>query len=385
MKVLRAISSVDLKNGGPINGLMATSPLLIEKGIEIEVLTLDHPEKDFVKNFPFPVYVFDDVKFGSLRYSQKAQIWLNENIKNYDAVIIHGIWQFHSYATALACRRNQVPYYVFTHGMLDPWFNQQGFLKWLKKNIYWKLFESKVISGAKAVLFTSETEKEVSAKSFKPYSANSRVVAYGSPKPQFDKETAIRAFYAEAPHLKSIKFMLYLSRIHPKKGVELLIEAASNIVTTHKDYHLVIAGPGEQTYLDELKALANSKGLEGHITWTGMLSGDVKWGAFIAADSFILPSHQENFGIVVSEALSMGKPVLITDKVNIYEQVLSAEAGLVCQDTADGVLTMFKNWLNTSIKDKAEFATNSIDLYNKSFSIESAADDLYSTLTVEKI
>jgi glycosyltransferase involved in cell wall biosynthesis len=382
MRVLRVIPSVDLKNGGPVNGLMATTPLLVEKGIDVEVLTLDHPDSQCVKEFPYKCYSFNDVRFG-YGYSNKAKKWLLDNVKNYDAVIIHGLWQFHSHAAATACLKEKVPYYVFTHGMLDPWFNEQSLLKTIKKNIYWKLFEAKVISNANSVLFTSLTEMEVSARSFKPYVARGKVVAYGSPMPDVKLDEAKEGFFVKFPNLKDKKFFLFLSRIHPKKGVDLLIEAAVNAKLVDTDIHIVIAGPGDNEYQQKLLRLVKNSGLESNITWTGMLSGDEKWGAFVAADCFILPSHQENFGIVVSEALSTGTPVLITNKVNIFKEIESFKAGLVGEDSRVGVEGLITQWLDLNDEQKLTMRENSVVCYESNFSIISAVLDLEKIL-IEK-
>ena len=126
----------------------------------------------------------------------------------------------------------------------------------------------------------------------------------------------------------------------------MLIEAFAQIANHDQKLHLVMAGPDETGWVAKLKVQAESLGIAHRITWLGMLQGDMKWGAFYAAEVFCLPSHQENFGIVVAEALACGKPVLISNKVNIWREIEFDGAGLVAEDTLNGTLNNLERWLN---------------------------------------
>ena len=139
------------------------------------------------------------------------------------------------------------------------------------------------------------------------------------------------------PELKGRKFILFLSRIHPKKGVDLLIQAFARHAKTFPEIDLVIAGPDQTGSKSALQKLARELGVDNRIYWPGMLSGDAKWGAFRSAEFFVLPSHQENFGIVVAEAMALSKPVLITNKVNIWREIEADGAGLVVNDDVEGI------------------------------------------------
>lgn len=111
------------------------------------------------------------------------------------------------------------------------------------------------------------------------------------------------------------------------------------------DIHLVMAGPDTQGWGVTLQARAAQLGLTHRISWPGMLAGDQKWGAFHASDVFCLPSHQENFGVAVAEALACGVPVLMSDKVNIWREIQSDAAGLVAPDTLEGTERLLLGWL----------------------------------------
>jgi glycosyltransferase involved in cell wall biosynthesis len=376
MKILRVISSVNPQAGGPINGLINSSNVLVEKGHFIDVLTLDDPSASWVPNFEFNLNSFKS-QLGNLKYSSAFAEWLEANVSKYDVVIIHGIWQYHSYASSKACFRHNVPYVIFTHGMLDPWFNEVAKLKAIKKNIYWKLFESFAINNANAVLFTSKEEKSLASGSFLPYRPVEKVVAYGSPVPIIDVESAKKSFYESAPQLRQKNFVLFLSRIHTKKGIDLLIDAMGKVTN---DFILAIAGPGDVDLIRKLKLQIQERDLGCRVEWLGMLQGEQKWGAFYAADAFILPSHQENFGIVVAEALSTSTPVLITNKVNIWREIEAAGAGLVENDDVEGITKLLNQWFKLTAEEKRDMASKAKNCYQNNFSIESAVTDLESVL-----
>jgi glycosyltransferase involved in cell wall biosynthesis len=379
MKILRVISSVDPAAGGPINGLVNSSRELTKKGHEVDVISLDDPLAQWVKDFEFPLKSFKSI-FGVYSYSSEFYQWLKENVNNYDVVVIHGLWQFHSYAAAKACKKTKKPFVTFTHGMLDPWFNETSKLKTIKKKIYWQLFERHVINESNSVLFTSEEEKTLAKKSFSPYSPIEKVVAYGSLLPNIDLKLAGKEFLAEYVELKNKKIALYLSRIHEKKGIDLLIDALGKIKHLPEDFVLAIAGPDSNGLQAKLTKQIVSLGLTQRVVWLGMLSGHVKWGAYHTADIFVLPSHQENFGIVVAEALSTATPVLITNKVNIWREINEAGAGLVENDDVAGIERLISRWLALTSLEKTEMSGRAKVCYEANFSIESAVGDLENVL-----
>jgi glycosyltransferase involved in cell wall biosynthesis len=228
--------------------------------------------------------------------------------------------------------------------MLDPWFKRTYPLKHFKKWLYWPWAEYRVLRDAEAVLFTCEEERILARQSFWLYRANEEVTSYGTSAPPPDEGLSER-FLARYPHLHGKRLLLFLSRIHEKKGCDLLIKAFAKLTAAHPDLHLVMAGPDQTGWATELKQLAEQQQVADRITWPGMLKGDDKWGAFFAADAFCLPSHQENFGIVVAEAMACGKPVLISNKVNIWREIEADGAGIVRDDTLEGTVDGLATWL----------------------------------------
>jgi glycosyltransferase involved in cell wall biosynthesis len=246
------------------------------------------------------------------------------------------------------------PYFVLPHGMLDPWFNRTYPLKHLKKMLYWPWAEYRVLRDAKAVLFTSEEERRLARKSFAPYRCNEVVVNYGTAAPEIDLPEAREEFLNAFPKLRGKNLLLFLGRIQEKKGCEELIRACAAI--ERSSLQLVIAGPcANDGYLQRLKRLTNKLDREKTITLSGMLTGNLKWGAFAAAEAFILPSHQENFGIAVVEALACGTPVLISNKINIWREIVNDACGFAAEDDVAGTRCLIERWLATPTPERREW------------------------------
>jgi glycosyltransferase involved in cell wall biosynthesis len=318
---------------------------------------------------------------GSYGYAPGFSRWLRERHAQYDAVIVQGIWQYSSFGVWRALRGTSTPYFVFPHGMLDPWFKRTYPLKHLKKLLYWPWAEYRVLRDAAAVLFTSDEERRLARESFPFYRCNEVVVNYGTAAPEIDLATAREDFINNFPQLRGRRFLLFLGRLHEKKGCELLLEAFAafrNSARADQSLDLVVAGPcADEGYQKYLKRLVPTGA---NVIFTGMLSGSRKWGAFSAADAFVLPSHQENFGIAVVEALACGTPVLISNKVNIWREIAGEEAGFVETDDLAGTVRLIERWLDTSPDVRATMKENARKTFARHFEINRATDSLLAVL-----
>ncbi len=386
MKILHVISSIDPKGGGPIEGIKQLNIPVRELNNQVDVVCCDPPNAHYLDSFKNLISTTTTTTTTTIytlgpsylryTYTPKLVPWLKVNAKNYDAVIVNGLWQYNGFAVWLALAGTKIPYYVFTHGMLDPWFKNTYPLKHLKKWLYWPWAEYKVLRDARRVIFTCEDEKLLARESFWLYKANEAVTAYGVNNPPSNDEELKTQFLIQYPHLQNKRIALYLSRIHVKKGCDLLIESFAKIAKRDENVHLVIAGPDQTGWLPTLQEQAKKLGIPDRITWTGMLQGEMKWGAFYAAEVFVLPSHQENFGIVVAEALACGKPVLISNKVNIWREIEADGAGLVAVDTLEGTYDLLLRWLNMSAEDFARMQEKTIPCFKTRFHVQRAAERL---------
>jgi glycosyltransferase involved in cell wall biosynthesis len=265
--------------------------------------------------------------------------------------------------------------------MLDPWFQKEKTrkIKAIRNYLYWHLLEKKVIRQVDGILFTCEQELLLARTTFSGYNPKKEInVGYGIETPPENNLTFTLAFENLRPGIKGETFILFLSRIDFKKGVDLLINSY-NLLSQENPHlpHLIIAGPIESNYAKEMILLADCNP---KIHFTGMLRGPEKWGALYGCEAFILPSHQENFGIAVAEALACGKPVLISNKVNIYREIEDGGAGIINEDDLDGTLTNLKHWIDLSAVEKREMCEAAYRVYLKHFNVENAAKKLVETL-----
>ncbi|MCS5694246.1 glycosyltransferase [Cyanobium sp. FGCU-6] len=380
MKLLRLIRSLNPSGGGPMEGVRQITPHLVALGVCTTVASLDLPDAPWLQDQPFQAIGLGPVA-GGYGYRRGLPARIRDLAQEHDAVIIHGTWQYHAYATWRALRGSGIPYFVYPHGMLDPWFKRTFPLKHLKKWAYWPWADYRVLRDAKAVLFTTEQERLLARQSFWLYQANELVVGYGTSAPLADAESQRQAFLARFPHLRGQRILLFLSRIHPKKGVDLLIEAFAAVASNDSRLNLVIAGPDQVGWQAALQQRAIELGIAGRITWPGMLSGELKWGAFRCAELFCLPSHQENFGIVVAEALSCGLPVAIAEPVNISAEVAAAGAGLVHADTVAGTTEALQRWLALAPGEKRQMGARGEQLFRERFDFASVARKLLPVLS----
>ncbi len=375
MKILQVLSSLDPKGGGPVESVRQASHELQKSHHRVEVVTLDDPKEAFIGSFPMTVHAVGPSSTG-YGYNANLVPWLRNHASEYDAVIVHGLWQYHGFGTWRALHKSKVSYYVFSHGMLDPWFKREYPLKHLKKWLYWPWAEYRVLRDARAVLFTCEEERLLARQSFALYRARERVVAYGTADPPVDLQHCRQEFLAANPSLHDKRLLLFLGRVHEKKGCDLLIRAFAKVAALDAQLHLVVAGPDQTGWQSHLTDLAATLGVAGRITWPGMLHDEMKWGAFASAEAFVLPSHQENFGIAVAEALGCGLPVLISDKVNIWREIETAGAGIVDGDTEEGATRMLQRWLALNSQQREAMKLAAFDLFKSQFTARAMARSL---------
>jgi len=375
MKLLHVLSSVDPRGGGPLEGVRQRGLRLQQLGHSVEVVTPDDPAASFVQGFPLKVHAVGPPR-SSYRYSAALVPWLKAHAAEYDAIIVNGLWQYHSFAAWRVLKSMNVPYFVFTHGMLDPWFKHAYPRKHLKKWLYWPWGDYRVLRDARAVLFTSEEERLQARRSFWLYAAHERVVAYGTSTPPDNVEALREVYLAANPQLRGRRVLLFLGRIQEKKGCDLLVRAFAQVATLDPALRLVIAGPDQTGMVSRLTALSRELAIDDRISWPGMLQNAMKWGAFYTADAFVLPSHQENFGIAVAEALGCGVPVLISDKVNIWREVQSAGAGLVAPDTMEGTANLLAGWLSLTSGERQAMRRAARELFHRSYTVDAMAQGL---------
>lgn len=316
MKVLHVMPSLRQSYGGPLRAVLDLSARAAQFGLDSHILgfgPVDIPDN------PLPMEAIHSLPITwSNRYCYSAGLnrWLRENITKFDGVVLHGMWTYPNWAAAAACRRLAVPYACFPHGMLEPWaVYKQGAWKLSKKLAYWKLIEESIFREARSVFFTTERERSLAEATFHMGGAHLILVPYGMETEPIEPSAVTMQQFPD-----SWRVTLFLGRIHEKKNIAFLIDAWA-AARPPAEWHLVIAGSGDDRLLAQLKKQVTRHGLDDHIHFTGFVAGADKSYLLRRAEWFVLPSRQENFGIAVLESIAAGCPVAISDQVFFAEML----------------------------------------------------------------
>lgn len=378
MKILRILPTMDPRYGGPVEGLKLSASFMDRWGHDTEIVTLDQPQAPYLTQVQHAVHPVGRWirRYG---YTPAMARWIARHGSRFDVAIVHGLWNHASIGGWHGLRKAGLPYVAFTHGMMDPWFRRDR-LKYAAKQVFWRLWQGRVLRDASEVLFTSEEERLAARGQFFDFGYRDRVVAYGAAEPDQTSIDEIGPFRATIPGLGQRPYLLFLGRLHPKKGCDLLIDAFAAIADRHRDVDLVLAGPDDAGHGATLQQLSKVRGVASRIHWPGMVQGRQKWAALHGCEALILPSHQENFGIVVAEAMVCARPVLVSDKVNIWREVISSGGGLVAPDTVVGVEALLSEFLALPASARMNMGQRARHAYDRHFSAERAARDLTAVL-----
>jgi len=333
MKILHVIPAVAPRYGGPSQAVIEMCLALQHAGLDVELCTTDadgngHLAVELDKPSLYHgvrTHFFRRDRSEAFKFSRSLRRWLDENVARYDIVHIHAVFSHATHAAARACQRHQIPYIVRPLGTLEPWSMQQ---KRSRKILAWHLLFRRELREAAAIHYTTEQERKLTEQSLRlsrgitiPNGVDEALLAV-EPTGRFRAQHGIPA---DAPVL------LTLSRLHPKKGIDLLLEAFRDLHAQGRlaTWHLVIAGDGEAQYVERLRQITRGTGVEAAVHWVGWLEGAAKSAALAETDLFALTSFQENFGIGAVEAMACGTPVLLSQQVGLASEVLAAGAGWI--------------------------------------------------------
>jgi glycosyltransferase involved in cell wall biosynthesis len=269
---------------------------------------------------------------GPFAYSRTLAAALRAAAAESDLVHLHTVWTYPTLRAAWACRKAGTPYLVMPHGMLDPNSVRR---KRVKKWLYAKFVEAPNLRRAAGLVYTHPEEERLARQSVSGLPGGRIVPLAADEPPTDDRDRLAAEFFAGHPELTGSKIVLFLGRLHPKKGLDLLLPAFAEVAHRVPEARLVLVGPGDPAYTARLVARAAAAGIAERVAFLGPLTGRDKWAALAAARAFALPSYQENFAITVVEALAVGTPVLLSRRVNIWSEVEAAGAGVISElDTA---------------------------------------------------
>lgn len=218
MRILRVIPTVDPAYGGPLHGMNAISAEMAREGWENEAVTLDAPDSQWLAQNPVPATGVGP-GLSSVGYTAKLGQWIADNARRFDAAVVHGVWHWASVGGGRGCRRAGLPYVLYTHGMIDPYFRQIKPVKHLVKQAFWTV-QGPVLHHAHRVLFTAQQEAEAARGGFIGPKYREQVVAYGAgAPPASDPSARVAAFRAKLNLDADQRYLLFLGKIHRKKGL----------------------------------------------------------------------------------------------------------------------------------------------------------------------
>ena len=356
MRILQIIPSISLVYGGPSQMVLGLSAALSNQGINVTILTtdsngdigqtpLDVPLNQPIQQDGYNIIYFRCSPFRRYKFSLTLLQWLNQHIKEFDLAHIHALFSPISTAAATIARYHHIPYIIRPCGMLDPADLRK---KKQLKQIYAALLERPNLAGAAAIHFTSKQEAKISERF--GISTTSKIALPQDLVIPLGVKIATDTLSVKslANHFSinlvdsQIPQILFMSRIEPKKGLNLLIPALEKILAQGIKFNFILAGsnPQDADYEMKIKEQIVNSPLAKHTTITGFVTGEIKAYLLHNADLFVLPSYYENFGIAVAEAMAAGKAVVISDRVHIWEDIQQAEAGWVGSLEVDAIASL---------------------------------------------
>ena len=296
MKVLHTVDSLHARHGGPSRSVTALCDALSALNIDVQVAAGGEGEKD---NAVMPKEPSVEVTLheNSITAMYRVRRRLVREMPHNDAIVHdHGLWLPSNYVTARTAARNAIPYVVSVRGMLEPWSLQQ---QRFRKRLAWQVYQRRILANAAVLHATAESEAEAI-----------RSLGLKTPIAVIPNGVSVPGEEVYPKGTRGTRRALFLSRVHPKKGLVHLLGAWAKL--RPEGWELIIAGPDEDGHRAELEALTNRFGLNDAVSFLGAFADSEKWDLYASADLFVLPTHSENFGIVVAEAMAMGLPVITT-------------------------------------------------------------------------
>lgn len=375
VRTLHTIFSLHNKLGGAVHAALGVCQHLAEAGQPVEIAATIGPGDDLeylghaypdvrTRTFErsFPKRQWNSAEFGR---------WASGALGNYDLVEIHTIFAGITWSAARACKRAGKPYFVRPHGSLDPFDLQK---KAGLKKLLGPLLVRPVLAGADAVLLTSTLE----ADRLVTYGARVKRLVVPLPVPLPQAAGDGPAFRSRHNIPADAIVVLFMSRLDYKKGLDFLIPAMGKLRGEFSKLWFVMAGAGQDAFTTRIDIWLTENGMAGRTSKVGFISGKEKLDALASADLFALPSLNENFGIVLIEAMHAGLPLLISDEVYIHKEIENAGAGLICRPETSSVTEKLRILLADSKKRQAMGAKGR-ELVQQRYRPEAATDLLLQT------
>lgn len=356
MKILQVVSALGPIYGGPSKIVVELAQAIGRAGPHVDLVTtdanginqMDVPIATWIDSDGCRIQFFPYVhQLGEYKFSWSLSRWLYSHVSNYDLVHVQAIFTYPSLLAYCACYRHQVPYIVAPHGMLEPWAMSY---KQLKKRLYYSFVEKLGLESANALHMTATPEAQRAADL--KLGSPQVVIPNGIHRRDFDDLPTSETFLQCFPALRGKQLILFLGRIDPKKGLDLLAPAFARVHQLFPEAHLVVAGPDNIGFLSTAEEYFSRAGCLDAVTFVGMLMGELKMSALAAADIYVAPSHSEGFSMSVLEAMASGLPCVITTGCNFPEAATANAARVVninAMEIADAIITYLEDPLSAAV------------------------------------
>jgi glycosyltransferase involved in cell wall biosynthesis len=349
MKILIIIPALGNVYGGPSKSVIELAQAISNQRVIVDIVTtnangsqpLDVPLHTWITQKSYRIQYFPYWNFLDYKLTWSLTNWLFKNVSNYDLVHSNAIFSYPVLPAYWACQLSKVPYIMTPHGMLEPW--ALTYKSW-KKNFYFTLFEKPALQNASAVHMLASTE----AESIKILNLKTPIVVVpnGVHRSDFEKSPESEIFYQGFPHTRNKTLIIFLGRIDPKKGLDLLATTFAKVHHQFPETHLIVAGPDNTGFLPKVQNYFVKAGCSKAVTFTGMLTGSIKYSALAVASIYVAPSYSEGFSISVLEGMASGLPCIITTGCNFPEAAAAKAAHIVDIDAdkiANALIECLKN------------------------------------------
>ena len=355
MKILFIIPALGSVYGGPSKSVIELAQAVGNLGVDVDLITtnangnqqLDVPLFTWIEEKSYRLQYFPYWAVSDYKISFSLTKWLFQNVRNYDLVHTNAIFSYTILPAYWACRRSKIPYIVTPRGMLEPW--ALSYKAW-KKRFYYQLLEKPALDRAKVIQMLASTEAE-RTKTLNLKSPLA-IVPNGIHRQDFESLPNPELFWQQFPQTRHKNLILFLGRVDPKKGLDLLSTAFGTIYQQFPQTHLVVAGPDNIGFLPTVRDyFAQADCLEA-VTFTGILTGELKYSALAAASIYVAPSYSEGFSMSVLEGMASGLAAVITTGCN-FPEAAQAEAAHVVNIDAEEIATALRHCLQNPEQTKA--------------------------------
>jgi glycosyltransferase involved in cell wall biosynthesis len=322
MRILVVIPAIGSVYGGPSKSVIELAKSLVKQGINVDLVTttangdaeLDVPKLTWIEKAGVQIRYFPYFSWGDYKFSFSLAQWLHKNVNKYDVVHTNALFSLPNLPVYWACQQRKVPYLITLHGMLEPWALSY---KAHKKKLFYDFLEKPAINKASGIqVLATPEQNSVKTLNLKPPLF---LIPNGIFAQDFELLPPASLFLEKFPETKNRKLILFLGRIDPKKGLDLLSSAFAKIHQQFPDTHLAIAGPDNVGYLPTVKNYFQDLGCLDTVTFTGMLTGEMKYSALSAASIYVAPSYSEGFSMSILEGMASGLPCIFTTACNFPE------------------------------------------------------------------